>query len=132
MTGTEIRVPIAAGELFDKITILELKSERIADSGKLANVRRELAALQAVRGSAVVETPELAALVAELKGINEALWDIEDRIRACENAGDFGPDFVALARSVYRTNDERARIKHRINELLGSDLREEKSYAAYR
>ena len=128
----EIHIPAAAGELFDKITILEIKAERITDARKLANVRAELAKLQLVRMQAAAETGELAALVAELKEVNGQLWDIEDRIRDCERAGDFGPSFVALARSVYHTNDKRAAIKRRINELLGSDLLEEKSYAAYR
>lgn len=128
----EIHIPAPAGELFDKITILEIKCERITDARKLANVRAELAKLQLVCMQAAEETAALTALVAELKAVNGALWDIEDRIRECEREGDFGARFVALARSVYRTNDERAAIKRRINELLGSDLQEEKSYAAYR
>ena len=94
-------------------------------------MRTELAALQTARCASVAESPALAALVAALKAVNESLWDIEDRIRDCERAGDFGAAFIALARSVYRTNDERAGLKRRINELLGSELFEEKSYAAY-
>lgn len=131
MSVPEILIPATAGEVFDKITILEIKSERIADPAKLGNVRAELAALQTARATHVTETPALAGLVAELKAVNETLWDIEDRIRDRERAGDFGPAFVALARSVYRTNDARAALKRRINELLGSALFEEKSYAAY-
>lgn len=132
MNPMELHVPVSAGELFDKVTILEIKAERITDAGKLANVRAELAKLQLVRWNTAPETPALAALIAELKAVNAELWDIEDAIRDCERGGDFGADFVALARRVYRTNDRRAAIKRRINELLGSELFEEKSYAAYR
>ncbi|MBM3733057.1 MAG: hypothetical protein FJW24_06265 [Acidimicrobiia bacterium] len=126
-----IMVEIAPGELIDKITILEIKLARITDATKLANVRTELETLMRARDAAIVSTPELAADAAALKRANETLWDVEDRIRDCERAKDFGPRFVELARSVYITNDERARIKRRINERLGSRLVEEKSYASY-
>jgi tetratricopeptide (TPR) repeat protein len=122
-------VEIAPGELIDKISILEIKADRLTDPARLRNVRTELEALRAARDRAVPPSPRLAALTAELRGVNEALWCIEDDIRLCERAGDFGPRFVELARSVYRTNDRRAELKRRINELLGSDLVEEKSYA---
>jgi tetratricopeptide (TPR) repeat protein len=121
-------VEVSAGELLDKITILEIKSERIRDPAKLGNVRAELAALEGAR-RALPGSPEVAALAAELKAVNEALWQIEDDIRGCERAGDFGPRFVALARAVYRSNDRRAALKRRVNELSGSRLVEEKSYA---
>ena len=127
----DIRIPAAAGELTDKITILEIKSARIADAAKLANVRAELALLSAVRDREIPATAEMRALAAELKGINEELWEIEDAIRDCERAGDFGPRFVALARAVYRTNDRRAATKRRIDTALGSKICEEKSYATY-
>jgi post-segregation antitoxin (ccd killing protein) len=130
MTRT-ITVEIAPGELIDKITILEIKLARITDAAKLANVRTELDTLTRARDAAIVSTPELTADAAALKRANETLWDAEDRIRDCERAKDFGPRFVELARSVYITNDERARIKRRINERLGSRLVEEKSYASY-
>lgn len=123
-----ILVEIAPGELIDKITILQIKNERITDAGKLHNVRAELAVLLAARDRAVPPSPTLDALTAELRAVNEALWQTEDAVRACEQAGDFGSHFVALARSVYRDNDRRAALKRRINELLGSPLVEEKSY----
>jgi hypothetical protein len=127
-----IRVEIAPGELIDKITILEIKSERISDAAKLQNVRKELADLVAVRERALTTLPELTRLTAELKAINEALWQIEDDLRECERRQDFGADFIALARSVYQHNDRRAAVKRRINDLCGSRIIEEKSYRPYR
>ncbi len=125
----KLLIPGSMGELFDKITILEIKAERIADPAKLKNVNHELALLQALAGGRGSVSGH-AELVAELKTVNEALWDIEDRIRDCEREKDFGPRFVALARAVYQTNDKRAHIKKQINVLSGSDIVEEKSYAA--
>jgi hypothetical protein len=122
---------VSLGELIDKITILEIKAERIQDAAKLRNIRAELTALTAARERAVPVSPELDRLAAELKAVNEQLWRIEDEIRACEAARDFGPRFVELARSVYRTNDRRSALKRRVNELLGSRLVEEKAYADY-
>ena len=121
-------VPISVGELLDKISILEIKAEAISDPAKLANVMRELAALDAVRRREVAALPELAALFAELQAVNRRLWRIEDDIRAIERAGQFDDRFIELARSVYRCNDERAVVKRRINELTGSEIVEEKSY----
>ena len=126
-----IHVPVSWGELLDKITILEIKAERIADPAKTANVAKELAALCATRDAAGVDLVPLAALVGALREVNAALWRIEDDIRDCERQGDFGARFVALARDVYRTNDKRAALKRQVNEALGSELVEEKSYAAY-
>jgi hypothetical protein len=123
--------PISIGELIDKITILQIKAERIGDPAKRANVVRELGLLEAVRDRAAAPSHALQALSAELKTVNEALWDIEDAIRACEHEGDFGPRFVELARSVYVTNDRRAALKRQINDQLGSSLTEEKSYTPY-
>lgn len=123
-------VEVAAGELLDKITILEIKSERITDAAKLANVRQELAALSAGR-ERVERRGGLDNLIAELKHVNEALWEIEDELRVLERQHDFGPRFVELARSVYHQNDRRAAVKRRINEALGSRLVEEKSYQSY-
>ncbi len=121
-------VPISVGELFDKISILELKEAAIADPARRANVTRERAALAAVRRREVEATPELEALYAELREVNRRLWETEDGLRQCERAAQFDDHFVKLARSVYRDNDRRALIKRRINELTGSDIVEEKSY----
>jgi hypothetical protein len=123
-----ITVEIAPGELIDKITILEIKSERITDAARRHHVDTELARLVAAREYTVPGSAGLARLATELKEVNEALWRSEDEIRLCERDEDFGPRFIALARSVYRTNDRRAALKRQINELLGSKLMEEKSY----
>ncbi|MBC8339990.1 MAG: hypothetical protein H8E39_15020 [Alphaproteobacteria bacterium] len=128
---TSVSIEIAPGELIDKITILEIKLERIKDEAKLANVRLEWETLTKARDAAIEPTPELDRLSAELKAANEALWEIEDDIRDCERDKNFGETFVQLARSVYISNDKRAALKREINELLGSSLIEEKSYAAY-
>jgi hypothetical protein len=126
-----ITVEIAAGELMDKISILEIKMERIADAGKLANVRAELDTLLATRNRVLTMTAALGSLAVKLKTANEQLWEIEDEIRDCERRKDFGPRFIELARSVYRTNDQRCAIKRQIDEHLGSRLLEEKSYEEY-
>ena len=126
-----IEVPISVGELVDKVTILEIKSEKIPDAGKRANIRRELDALTSVLAPLLTATPALAQLKTELRAINETLWRIEDDIRDCERRRDFGTSFVELARSVYQTNDRRAATKRKIDELTGSELVEEKSYAPY-
>jgi len=123
-----INVEISPGELIDKITILQIKRERIADQAKLENVVSELAMLEASRDRAIEPSDELAGLTAELRSVNEALWQVEDELRKCERAGDFGPRFIELARSVYVRNDRRASLKRQINEWLGSRLMEEKSY----
>jgi hypothetical protein len=123
---------MSPGEFLDKLTILEIKSERIRDPAKLANVMRELARMRRLWDAATGVDGGIPALVAELKSVNENLWGIEDRIRDCEAAGRFDAGFVELARSVYQTNDQRAAIKRRINTLLGSELIEEKSYTEYR
>lgn len=123
-----VQVEISAGELLDKITILEIKSQRMTDPEKLRHVRQELAVLQAARDGALDSSDGLETRVAELRAANEALWDIEDEIRDCERRQDFGERFLQLARAVYRTNDRRSEIKRAINQLLGSRLIEEKSY----
>jgi Family of unknown function (DUF6165) len=123
-----IFAPISIGELIDKITILEIKSERMNDPQKLRNVNAELAMLRALASKAGLNASEMAPHAEELKSINAALWDIEDEIREFEERKDFGARFVELARSVYRTNDHRARVKQRINAAFGSSLIEEKSY----
>jgi hypothetical protein len=127
----QIEVPISVGELVDKVTILSIKFEKIADAGKRANIGREFAALADVFKPLLAATPALGPLQAELRTINETLWQIEDDIRDCERRRDFGERFIALARSVYQTNDRRAAVKRQIDELLGSEIIEEKSYAPY-
>ncbi len=126
-----VLVPVSWGEIVDKITVLEIKAERLADPAKLANVTKELGELVAIRDQHFRDHEGLERLAGELKSVNERLWVIEDDIRDCERAKNFGDAFVALARSVYITNDDRARVKRQINDLLGSDLVEEKSYAPY-
>src|SRR6516165_1240461 len=125
----EIRVPISPGEMLDKITILRIKSKRMSDAQKLANVRLELTALEETwSGSAYAKIP-LSAEVDALYSVNERLWVIEDDIRGKERAQAFDAEFIRLARAVYFENDERAAIKKRINLKLGSAIVEEKSYA---
>ncbi len=126
--GQAILAPVSIGELIDKITILEIKSERIADPGKLRNVTTELTGLRAITTKAGLDTPDMEPYVRELKSLNTTLWEIEDEIRELEANKDFGARFVALARSVYQTNDKRAAVKHRINQTFGSAIVEEKSY----
>lgn len=128
-----IAVPVSFGEVLDKITILEIKSERIQDASKLKNVRRELEELSATWDEAVKEKSALITdLRQTLKSVNEELWTIEDDIRDHEAAQDFGPSFIALARAVYVTNDQRAAIKKEVNLALGSRFLEEKSYKDYK
>lgn len=126
-----ILVPVSWGELLDKITILEIKDERIADDAKRANVGRELAALNQVVDDAGSLPDAARPMIDQLRTVNAALWDIEDEIRDCERQKDFGPRFVELARAVYHTNDRRAAFKRQLNDLLGSELVEEKSYQPY-
>src|SRR5439155_13977923 len=126
----DIQVPVSVGELIDKITILEIKSERIANPAQLANVRCELAALQAVCRNHGLDRSPLLKQVSALKGVNLKIWDVEDAIRECEARGAFTDRFIDLARSIYRLNDERARIKKAINLASGSRYIEEKSYAS--
>ncbi len=123
-----VNIAIAPGELIDKITILEIKAERIHDAAKLAHVRAELSALREARDRSIFDGEGLGLLAGELKAINESLWQIEDDIRACEREADFRPRFIELARSVYEQNDRRAVVKRRINERLGAEIIEEKSY----
>ena len=126
-----LNVQTSPGEFLDKLTILEIKAERIADPAKLANVRRELDQLRATWAASPLAARDVARLVAELKAVNVTLWEIEDRIRRHEAEQRFDGEFVQLARSVYRTNDRRAALKRELNLALGSDLLEEKSYPEY-
>jgi len=128
----ELLVPISPGELIDKITILEIKSQRMSDPVKLANVRTELALLIDTWTASAHAATDISAEWTGLREVNAQLWDIEDRIRDKERAASFDAAFIELARAVYVTNDQRAAIKRRINTRLGSVLVEEKSYAQYR
>jgi hypothetical protein len=129
---TEIRVPVSPGELLDKITILRIKSARMTDPEKLANVRRELDALEETWRSSPYAGVDIERELSALLEVNERLWTIEDDIRDKERAKTFDADFIRLARAVYVENDERAAIKKRVNLKLGSALIEEKSYAHYK
>jgi hypothetical protein len=128
----EIQIPISPGELLDKITILQIKAERIGDPTKVANVKTELEMLTRVWDQAVEADAEITALTAELKSINESLWEIEDDIRDEERNRRFGERFIELARAVYVTNDERANAKKKVNLHLNSTIVEEKSYQDYK
>jgi hypothetical protein len=129
---SEILAPVSFGELLDKIAILQIKSERMTDPVKLANVRNELTALERSWAAHPAAVHDIAGLRAALKAVNERLWVIEDDIRIKEKAQAFDQEFIRLARSVYFENDERARIKKDINLALGSAYVEEKSYQDYR
>jgi len=124
-------VPVSPGEVLDKITILEIKSERITDPDRLANVRTELALLRKTWAERIEEDDTVRALHDQLKEINETLWDIEDDIRDRERAKEFDERFIELARSVYFTNDRRSEVKKKLNLHLGSQIIEEKSYQDY-
>jgi hypothetical protein len=129
--AARIEVEVSAGELLDKISILEIKSDRIKDPVKLANVETELSVLEDVVRQKLGLSEQVRVICQKLRSVNEALWEIEDRIRQCEMKNNFGPEFVKLARSVYQQNDLRAELKKQLNKLLGSRLVEEKSYAEY-
>ena len=134
MTGDcimNINIEISIGEFFDKITILEIKQERIKDQAKLVNINRELDALNALLDGLPVSRADVENEVNELKAINEKLWVIEDDIRDKESKKSFDQEFIELARAVYFTNDKRSDVKRAINIILGSDFIEEKSYEEY-
>ena len=126
-----VSIPVPWGELIDKITILEIKKEELSNPEALANVSREHDALSAVQAQHAPMPDGLAEVKQALLEVNRQLWKIEDDIRDCERQGDFGPVFIELARSVYITNDRRAALKRQVNELMNSDLFEEKSYTDY-
>lgn len=133
-----INAPISIGELVDKLSILGIKKTEVKDEGKLANINREFDLLQDLFLSEVIEKlshyiePQFLEFVTELRAINKIIWDIEDGIRECERLKDFGPKFIEFARGVYHNNDERARLKREINDLIGSRVQEEKSYTDYK
>ena len=124
-----VEAPISLGELVDKITILRIKNRNITDPLKLENIQKELVELSGVLSKA--DTPDILLEFQSLENINAELWDIEDKIRVKESKKEFDQEFIELARSVYITNDKRAKIKRDINLKVGSDLIEEKSYEQY-
>lgn len=127
-----IKIDISYGEFLDKVSILEIKNERIKDEMKLENIRNELNLLNKLWASDPQSNVDIKTELGEMKLINEKLWDIEDDIRDKERKKSFDDEFIRLARAVYFTNDERSNVKRRINEKLGSELMEEKSYADYK
>ena len=127
----QLQVPVSVGEVLDKITILQIKLAHISDTNKRVNIQNELDALLPLMAGDGFATDEMQGLMAELKSVNEALWDIEDDIREKEAAKSFDAEFIKLARAVYVTNDKRAEIKKQINLATGSALIEEKSYESY-
>jgi hypothetical protein len=131
MDNQTVLAPVSLGELLDKIVILEIKKERISDEAKLTNIRTELQALRAIRPPLLLDNAEIQIWEKALRSANEELWDLEDRIRDKERLDDFGPEFVEVARLIYRTNDRRAHAKKMINTICGSKIVEEKSYQPY-
>lgn len=127
-----LKVDISFGELLDKITILQIKSERITNAAKLQNIHHEMELLQSIWEKSDEVNIDIKFEIYELKTINEQLWDIEDNIREKEFKKEFDEKFIELARAVYVTNDKRADFKRRINIKLNSELVEEKSYAEYK
>ena len=124
----KILAEISIGELVDKITILEIKKEKINDSDKLKDIEKELIALNSTFKSSTFDSSKIKTLIDRLKFINLKLWDIENGKRLAEKNSDFGEKFIELARSVYKVNDERSKIKLEINNILGSNIKEVKSY----
>lgn len=129
--ATAPKVQISWGELIDKITILEIKVQRLKSKQAIENVLRELITLDSITNEILLQRPDLQTLKQQLKSVNEALWDIEDRIRAKEAGKSFDQQFIELARSVYLNNDKRASLKRQINVLLNSELVEAKQYTPY-
>jgi adenine C2-methylase RlmN of 23S rRNA A2503 and tRNA A37 len=122
---------ISAGELFDKISILEIKLEKIKDKANQDEINKEYKILKEVQNSSLEVTEKLKTLFKEIKEVNLNLWNIEDKLRICEKNKDFGQTFIELARGVYLNNDKRSKIKSEINKILGSNIREIKQYANY-
>ena len=122
---------ISAGELLDKISILEIKLENIKDKESHKEINKEYGILKKTQNSSIIETEKVKFLFNEIKNVNQVLWDIEDKLRICEKNKDFGKNFIELARNVYFNNDKRSKIKFEINKLLGSNIIEIKKYANY-
>ncbi|MDA7564800.1 DUF6165 family protein [Pelagibacteraceae bacterium] len=130
-SANKIYAEISVGELLDKISILEIKQKNLKDNEKIKIVNKELESLNMTLKKDVTMTEEIQSLYQDLKKINSMLWDIEDGKRDCERNKDFGDKFIELARSVYIENDNRAKIKNKINQLSGSNISEVKSYEKY-
>tara|TARA_X000000368_G_scaffold246922_1_gene195045 strand:+ start:86 stop:481 length:396 start_codon:yes stop_codon:yes gene_type:complete len=124
----KILAEISAGELIDKITILEIKKNKISNENKLKEIDKELNSLNHTMNKSILEKSKILTFKDQLKEINQKLWEIEDSKRMAEKNNDFGKEFIELARNVYKLNDERARIKLKINEILGSNIKEIKSH----
>ena len=130
-SANKIYAEISVGELLDKISILEIKQKNLKDNEKIKIVNKELESLNMTLNKDVTMTEEIQSLYQDLKKINSMLWDIEDGKRDCERNKDFGDKFIELARSVYIENDNRSKIKNKINQLSGSNISEVKSYEKY-
>lgn len=128
---TPLSIPVSFGEAADKLSILQIKQERIRDPARLASIQREIAPISEIINARAAGLPAFAEVFRQLKQINERLWEIEDRLREHERRQDFGVEFVGLARAVYLANDKRFRVKRSIDELFDSPIREEKSYGEY-
>mgnify|MGYP001431813914 FL=1 len=124
----KILAEISAGELIDKLTILEIKKDKIADQTKQTEIDKELDSLNATMNDSIKDKSKISILRDQLKDLNLKLWDIENEKRLSEKKNDFGPKFIELARNVYKFNDERAKIKLKINQTLGSNIKEVKSH----
>jgi len=122
---------ISVGELLDKISILEIKLEKVKDKTNLEEINKEYKILKEVQNSSIKETEKYKILFKEIKKINQNLWNIEDKLRICEKNKDFGQNFIKLARGVYMNNDKRSKIKSKINEVSGSNIKEIKQYVDY-
>ena len=129
---TQILIPVSLGDLIDRITVLEIKAERISDESKLGHVRAELAALESCWHGSPLADIDVQSYKTELKKVNETLWEIEDYLRVKEDEASFDEQFIELARAQYRTSDRRAEIKRPLDERFGSKFVDEKSYPDYR
>ena len=129
--STKVLAEISPGELLDKISILEIKIEKIKDKNSLYEINKEYKILKNAQNSKIETTDKIEKLFKEIKEINTNLWDIEDKLRICEKNKDFGKNFTELARKVYLNNDKRSKIKLQINKILGSNIREIKQYVNY-
>jgi len=127
----KILAEISAGELLDKISILEIKLKKISDKNNLEDIKKEYEILKKVQNTLIEPNDKINHLLDEIKEVNLSLWDIEDKLRICEKNRDFGKNFIELARGVYLNNDKRAKIKSEINKILGSNIKEIKQYVDY-